>query len=206
MRHRLWICLGLAVTILGGAAQAATATFSSTDPDAVWQSVDFQAADKTGYGLDTGEVITFSTDTPFATTIGDSITVYHYSTAPFGTLFSIRWGYRDTDGTVLYRSGPFVDYSTTGDSSTISWANWSCAAYGGCNFIEITGISGGLTVDAIAVNGTMVSVAAPTPEPGTWVLMALGFVGIGYQLKRRRRARKEAVSYASLASSSSVNG
>lgn len=49
--------------------------------------------------------------------------------------------------------------------------------------------------DSTSLSG-VVSMSAAVPEPGTWVMMLLGFFGIGGLIRSQRRKQKFAVSYA----------
>jgi hypothetical protein len=40
----------------------------------------------------------------------------------------------------------------------------------------------------VRTDGSFTTAAAATPEPSTWAMMLLGFVGIGYLGRRRMRA------------------
>ncbi len=42
-----------------------------------------------------------------------------------------------------------------------------------------------LTIDVIAGSG-----ASPVPEPSTWAMMLIGFVGLGYAALRRSEAKR----------------
>lgn len=69
-----------------------------------------------------------------------------------------------------------------------------CGSLGGCNFIEIVtrvtrGDAEGVRIDYIQINGEVVSVTAPTPEPEVWALMILGFGAIAWRAKTLRLQR-----------------
>jgi len=70
-----------------------------------------------------------------------------------------------------------------------------CGILGGCDYIEIITNrtrrgADGVVIDYIEVDGVIVEVTAPTPEPSTWALMILGFAATATRMKQlSRRSR-----------------
>ena len=81
-----------------------------------------------------------------------------------------------------------------------------CGILGGCDYIEIITTrvrrgAAGVEVDYIEVDGQLVQVTSPTPEPAAWAMMILGFAFTAYRLKalRPRSENSAAVFRAGLA-------
>ena len=51
---------------------------------------------------------------------------------------------------------------------------------------SVTGYGSGVTFRGVSESGTL-RVTGPVPEPSTWVLMLLGFGGIGFAMRRTRQ-------------------
>lgn len=71
--------------------------------------------------------------------------------------------------------------------------NAGCGVLGGCNYIEIvTSIAWfgaqGTEVDYVVVDGEVVEVASPTPEPAAWALMLIGFAAVAMRMKALRNS------------------
>jgi hypothetical protein len=83
---------------------------------------------------------------------------------------------------------------TAGNSRTITANNGlvnGCRLLGGCDYVEIITTrtrrgAAGVEVDYVVVDGEVVEVASPTPEPTTWALMIIAFAGVAWRLKAMR--------------------
>lgn len=61
-----------------------------------------------------------------------------------------------------------------------------CAGLGGCDVFIVQAWGGGTT---FRLDGTLgPSMLGPNPEPSAWALMILGFVGVAWRLKQKRRS------------------
>ena len=103
----------------------------------------------------------------------------HYSSAS-GTTFALRGsGFFAPPGYV------FVPLGYTGGSpigSTATWLGQSIASLG---------LTSGTYVYSSAIDSVTVNVgpgSGAVPEPGTWVMMLLGFGAVGWTVRRKRRA------------------
>lgn len=60
------------------------------------------------------------------------------------------------------------------------------------NQFTLSGFTGGQrglgSIGELTVAGRQLSVLSAVPEPGTWAMMLIGFGGIGYAMRRRRKA------------------
>ncbi len=183
----LMLSLPLATT-----ASAGTAVFNSSvnGPNAL-TTAEVNAADGIGYGFVRREVVTIVTADLFATSPTDSLTIFQFRGQRGSGRAQITFGFMDTAGNILFQSATILTRATTGGNSvTINNAfQQGCAAFGGCNFFQITGARG-YTLDAVAVNGTVLQVGATvaaTPEPGSWAFLLLGFAFLAWRLKLRKQ-------------------
>lgn len=77
---------------------------------------------------------------------------------------------------VVGTSTPFGDYEAAGNY-----------------FVEVSGMSGAGTL-RLAIDGNVTALGAP--EPSTWAMFGIGFVGLAAVGLRRRRSERESVRYA----------
>ena len=172
-------------------ANAATATFvggSQPDPDAL--AALSSSGDNSGLTFGAGETFGIVFDQPFATSRTDTISIFTLPPDQGRARITVRFG--------LYNNGSpsFVSQirlNSGQDRSIGNLFNRGCRVFGGCDYIEfaINRLRGGATgaeVDYVDVNGDVVAVAAPTPEPGIWSLMILAFAAIGWRAKSLRAA------------------
>ena len=174
-------------------AHGETATFVSPSTlDPVDLAALSTAGDSSGLTVTTSQSLQLLFDQPFAATTGDSVSIF---TLPAGS--SANSLARGTIRFGVYENGvaTFVAQRNFRSGQQINVNNLfqrGCGAAGGCNFIEILtrrtrGDAEGVRVDYVQLNGEVVSVTAPTPEPATWFLMILGFVAIAARCKNLRR-------------------
>ena len=70
-----------------------------------------------------------------------------------------------------------------GQEATVEPNILSAGAY----FAEVSGVSGSSPIH-IAIDGTVTAVS--TPEPSTWAMLVVGFIGLGWGSLTRRRVRE----------------
>ena len=90
------------------------------------------------------------------------------------------------NGTNTYSGGTLVTGGTvSGSSNSLTLPNVALTP----NTSYTLQYSGnlGATPGNISGNGAFAGAVAPVPEPATWGLMLLGFGGIGFAMRRRRR-------------------
>ena len=185
------------LTLLAPAAQADTAFFSSNGDvldDSALESL--ASVDGDGYFIPRGQTLVVELATAFATNSFDQILNIYYSNPNQGRrLLGINFGY-EVNGTIQWVL-PTPQFFQTRGSGTLNLTGFanSCSVAGGCTYLSFTaGPRGnGYVVDALGVNGQILTpgqVAAPTPEPGTWGLILLGFAAIAWRLKTTKRAKR----------------
>lgn len=138
---------------------------------------------------------------PFQTHIDPATTVGHSNLGDFhlSTLTCIALGGGTSFGTFtidFYDAGDQFSGSFNGGSSptsipTISNVDWLFTITGGTGrFADASGIFEGTgTADATTrPTHVVIDFGPPVPEPASWTLMLLGFGGIGFAIRRRRRA------------------
>ena len=133
-------------------------------------------------------------DTPIGVTSGGSVSVFTLPPGSGNARATIRIG--------SYNAGsPQIVFSRNVRAGQVrnlnNLFNRGCGILGGCDYIEIITTrvrrgAAGVSVDYIEVDGQLVQVTSPTPEPATWALMILGFTITAYRLKALRRARRTA--------------
>ena len=180
--------------VLCAPAYGETATYlSPTDLTADEVTALSVAGDNAGVTIARSESLQLLFDEPFPTSVTDDVSFFTLPPNGGGVAIGeIRLG-QYVDGEIrIVRRGLFF----TGQ--TISLSNFTknqCASIGGCNFVEFitratSSTAEGVRVDYVQINGEVVSVAAPAPEPGVWALMITGFVGVALRSKQVRRQNR----------------
>lgn len=172
--------------LLSMPAYADTATFSSSD-DILDENALSQLAsiDGDGYVLRRRSTLTIELDSAFATNAFDDFLTLYYSNPNNGRRWlGINFGY-EVNGVVQWAlDSPFWLLTRGSGQITLTGFSNYCSVAGGCTFISITGGSrAGAHVDAVAVNGQVLTPNAPTPEPSTWALMITGFILIAWRAR-----------------------
>ena len=174
--------------------RAETATFiSSSLADSETLSTLSTQGDSEGFLVGEGQSLRLLFDTPFATSRRDRVSIFTLAdTLPGGIARgAIRIGVYNAGDIQIVRSFNFVSGRRRNLNNLF---RRGCGELGGCNFIEIvtrrtTGSAEGVHVDYVTINGEVVSVIAPAPEPQIWAMMILGFVIVGWRLKQIRRVQ-----------------
>ncbi|MBT8472315.1 MAG: hypothetical protein HKN14_06565 [Marinicaulis sp.] len=151
------------------------------------------SGDSAGYLIPLDSTLELVFDDPFATSSGENVTIFSLPPPPRG--FARAWVsfgvYNDGSPTIVrrrnMRAGSPLSISSLFDDG--------CSVFGGCDFISITTHRArrgapGVEVDYVTVDGEVVEVTSPTPEPQTWALMILGFVATAMRLKHVRKQKK----------------
>ena len=179
---------------------AATATYvspaSMTEADRIALGA---SGDSAGYLVPLGNTLELVFDNPFATSSGDNVTIFTLPPPPRG--FARAWVsfgvYNGGSPTIVtrrnLRAGRTLSISSLFDDG--------CSVFGGCDFIAITTFRArrgatGVEVDYVMVDGEVVEVTSPTPEPRTWALMILGFIATAMRLKHVRKRKPSALALA----------
>ncbi len=148
------------------------------------------SGDNAGATISQSQSLQLLFDQPFATSRADNVSIFTLPPVGGGlAIGEIRVGIAGENGVQFVGRRFFL---TGSNVSLNGFIENRCARLGGCNFIEIltrgtTPTAQGVQVDYIQINGEVVSVAAPTPEPQIWALMILGFVSIAWRSKKLRR-------------------
>ena len=172
-------------------AHARTATFVAPTPitagDAAALSL---SGDGAGYFMGAGASFGLLFDEPFGLVQNeDDISIFTLAPSVGNVRLNVSF--------VSYNPGApsFVRSRSVNAGNSIGVGNLfqqGCAVLGGCDYIEVTverlqGGAAGAEIDYVDVNGEVTTVAAPTPEPGAWALMIIGFAALAWRLKAVRR-------------------
>lgn len=170
-------------------AAAATATFDSSQPFTPGPMTALSTAgDGAGELVGLNQWISLLFDQPFGVRRSDTVSIFTLPPLVGDARLTISFG-RYNGG-----SPTFVDTRTVNAGNRLTINNLfqrGCSALGGCDFILITTTRArngapGATVDYVSVNGEIIEVTAPTPEPKTWAMMIIGFAAIAWRLKAQR--------------------
>ena len=134
-----------------------------------------------------GDVWTLNTSTPGVAIITFDLTANPVSLDPSAGDVNM---YALTVESTNKLSGFTVNNSPTGDAFEAAGASSSfmrCAAPTGANF------PCGQTANTTFPQGLT---GIPIPEPGTWAVMVLGFGGLGFAMRRRRKSAAPKASFA----------
>lgn len=186
----------LITTVINFASHAHAATAEYVAPDSL-TSMDLAAlssdGDGAGYLVGLNQTLAIQLDTPVGVTNGGSVTVFSLppdTGVARGVLRVGRYngGAPDIVASRNCRAG--------NDRSINNLFNRGCGILGGCDYIEIFTRrtrrgAGGVEVDYIVVDGEVIEVTSPSPEPSTWALMILAFAGIAIRLKTVRRSARQ---------------
>jgi len=179
------------------AASAATATFVNPGNYTAADALAVSSADGIGLSAGRNEPFEIVTDALFATSkADDNVSIFTLNNAGRRALIGrIEIGVFQ-NGTVnlvasrSFRAGTAVNIDNL--------FRQPCAGFGGCNFIRIFTHNGApdetVQIDYITIDGEVVHVSAPAPEPEVWVLMILGFWAIAFRLKKIRYRNLQPVS------------
>ncbi|MEL6112372.1 MAG: PEP-CTERM sorting domain-containing protein [Pseudomonadota bacterium] len=189
VRLRLFICLLFGVCALPAAAETATfvspATLSPNEIGAV-----STRGDREGVTVSRSASLQLLFNEPFGATLGDRISIFTLrpDSAFSFAIGTVRVGVYDNGNVTYLGQGNFLSGRRVNISNLF---RGGCGAFGGCNFIEILtqrtgGGAEGVRVDYVQLNGEVVSVAAPTPEPSSWALMIAAFGVVAWRCKTTR--------------------
>jgi hypothetical protein len=172
------------------AAKAATAVFSSSTayPTGTAGALS-TAGDSAGALVSLNNWIGLLFAAPFGASRSDTVSIFSVAPTVGNARLTISVG-RYNGGTPTY-----VDTRSVNAGNALTFTNLfqqGCAALGGCDFLYITTTrqragAPGATVDYLSVNGGVVTVTEPAPEPSTWALLILGFIALAWRLTARRR-------------------
>lgn len=180
-----------AVTLCApGTAFAATAVYvADAEIDAGTLEDLSTADDDAGYLIALNETLGIILDPAIASDAKNNITIYTVAPSQGSAHATIRFG--------SYNNGDpiFVASRNVKAGSSVSVKNLlqnGCQLLGGCDYIEIITTrtnkgAGGVEVDYITVDGQVVEVASPTPEPKTWAMMIIAFILVAVRLKALRK-------------------
>ena len=187
--------LFIAVMLTPMSAHGATATF--VQPATITPS-DINAlstsGDNAGFTIGLGETLALLLSQPIGAVAGvnDRVSIFSVAT-PGLARATIRIGAYNNGSPQFAVSRNFRDGQNRNVGNLF---NRGCGILGGCDYIEIITNrvrrgSQGTQVDYIVVNGEVVQVTSPTPEPATWMMMIAGFVIVAARLKQQRASAKK---------------
>lgn len=186
--------LTIVVLAASSCAQAATATFVAprdiTDAEANALST---TGDNDGYLIELNSIFGIVFDQPISGSGGDNISIFTLAPSTGTARATIRFG--------IYNGGSpqFVSSRNIQAGNSVNVSNLfqrGCGILGGCDYIEILTTrtnrdAEGVEVDYIDVNGEVVTITSPAPEPDIWLLMISGFALVAWRLKKLRYPQKQ---------------
>lgn len=150
------------------------------------------ATDGSGLLIGMNQTLALRFDTPFATESPGVLTVSTIAPDSGLARATFRVGSYN-NGNPVFVAERNVRAGLTHNLNNLF--NRGCSVFGGCDYVEITTFrtrdgATGVEVDYVLVDGEIVEVTSPTPEPATWALMILGFASVGARIKQVRRERR----------------
>ena len=177
-----WLC--------AASAHAATATYviPSDIAEPELNALSTQG-DNAGLLLGLGDTLAIVLDDLVGDVSGGNISVFTIAPDTGASRATIRIG-RYNNGAPQFAISRNVRAGNTRNFTNLF--NRGCGLLGGCDYIEIITNrtrrgADGTRIDYVTVDGDVVQVASPTPEPSVWALMILGFAGVAMRLKALRR-------------------
>lgn len=186
-------CALAALTMSAGPAFARTAEFFSSTPYTPSTLTTLSSAtDGAGALVTLDNFIALLFETPFGTSRSDTISIFTLPPPVGDARLTVSFGRIDGGSPI------FVETKSFNAGATLTVDNLfqrGCFALGGCNYIFIETTrqrrgAPGAVVDYVSVNGEPTEVVEPTPEPAVWAMMMMGFAGIAWRMKAKRRARQ----------------
>ncbi len=184
----LFLCAAFAAAPMS--ALAATATFvTPTSMTATDQTALSAQGDSAGFLVGRNQTLGILLDTAIGVTSGGSVSVFTLSPELGRAHARIRVG-NYNGGSPVFATSRNVRAGRNRTFNNVF--HRGCGLLGGCDYIEIITNrtrrgAAGVEVDYVVVDGEVVMVTGPTPEPSTWVLMIIGFVAVAWRLKHLRR-------------------
>lgn len=176
-------------SLIPGQASADTATYIEPSflDDASLGALS-TAGDNGGYLIALGETLSLLFDTPITGSGRNPISIFTLAPETGRARGQIRIG--------NYNNGSptFLNFRNFNAGRTVNVGGLlnGCQLLGGCDYIEIETTrtrrgAAGVEVDYLIVDGNVVQVTSPTPEPKTWALMIIAFAAIAGRMKAMRR-------------------
>lgn len=183
---------GAALAVAAAApALARTAEFSSSTPYAPSALTALSSAtDGAGPLVTLDNWIALLFDQPFGTSRSDTVSIFTLPPPVGDARLTVSFG------RIIAGLPVFVETRSFNAGNTFTIGNLfqqGCFALGGCNYIFIETTrqrrgAPGAVIDYVSVNGEPTEVVEPTPEPAVWAMLMLGFAGVAWRMKARRRA------------------
>ena len=141
-----------------------------------------------GYLIALGETLSLLFDSPIGTNRNSSISIFTLDPPQGVARAQIRIGNYNNGTPTFLNFHNFRAGRTVNNAGLLN----GCQLLGGCDYIEIattrtTRGAAGVEVDYLLVDGQVVQVASPTPEPKTWALMIIAFACVAGRMKAMRR-------------------
>ncbi|MEL6370669.1 MAG: PEP-CTERM sorting domain-containing protein [Pseudomonadota bacterium] len=183
-----FVCLFTGITSVP--ALAATASFSA--PVATPSDI-AGSPDGNGVLITPGLSALLIVDPRFATAPGETVEIFAVTGGPGSANARLTFG--QFDGTT-FSAGHSQVFNSAGGSVSLNFLFFTGCAPLGCNAIQVESLAAfagatGFALDAVSVGGTFLTAAtnpvSSAPEPTTWALMILGFMGLAWRMKAGRR-------------------
>jgi hypothetical protein len=141
------------------------------------------------YNLDTPTLATNVTPAPTTTVPGFTAATGTEDETPYGT-FSNGIQFVNHDGSQAQNGGGHgnggpLEFFLAGITTADFVANGTNGFFFGADVLGCSGIAG-VTCTTGGVAANSVTITASVPEPATWAMMILGFLGIGFMAYRRQ--------------------
>jgi PEP-CTERM motif len=125
-------------------------------------------------------------------TTANSIATQNITTT-FGTVYSLSFAYSPrtnipstSNGIEVYWDGLLVNFVTGFTAANQDWTVYTVNVLGtGSDSLQFKAVG---TSDSFGGSLDAIALTAAVPEPSTWAMMILGFLGVGFTAYRRKRS------------------
>ena len=192
---KITLICGVVTLFCGAQAAASTATFiTPTNVDGATTTALSTSGDNAGFLVGLNQTLSIRLDNPIGATASTSVSIFTLPPDSGNARATISFGSYNNGSPIIVLSRNV----NAGSSSNINnLFQRGCGLLGGCDFIEIITNrtrrgAEGVEVDYIVVDGVVVQLTSPAPEPSIWAMLILAFAGCALRLKQIRRSQNSA--------------